>query len=71
LLGFVFEGASFGALSNGRVTIVGICLAYLINAITTAVRYSAVRKQFGPEDGNEFPVLEYQLQVQNNSVIFF
>jgi len=55
-------GASFGALSNGRVTIVGICLAYLINAITTAVRYSAVRKQFGPEDGNEFPVLEYQLQ---------
>jgi acyl-CoA oxidase len=69
LLGFVFEGASFGALSSGRVAIIGICLSYLSNAITIAVRYSAVRKQFGPEDGNEFPVLEYQLQVQNNSVI--
>ncbi|GFG32146.1 hypothetical protein Cfor_06903 [Coptotermes formosanus] len=55
-------GASLGALSNGRVSIIGICLSYLTNAITTAVRYSAVRKQFGPEDGNEFPVLEYQLQ---------
>lgn len=55
-------GASFGALSNGRVVIIGICLSYLSNAITTAVRYSAVRKQFGLEGGNEFPVLEYQLQ---------
>lgn len=55
-------GASFGALSAGRVTIIGICLSYLCSAVTIAVRYSAVRKQFGPEDGNEFPVLEYQLQ---------
>jgi hypothetical protein len=37
--------------------------------MTIAVRYSAVRKQFGPEDDNEFPVLEYQLQVQNNPLI--
>ena len=70
LLGFVFVGASFGALSNGRVSIIGICRSYLSNAIIIAVRYSAVRKQFGSQDGNEFPVLEYQLQVQNNSVIF-
>lgn len=55
-------GASFGALSNGRVSIIGICGSYLSNAIIIAVRYSAVRKQFGSQDGNEFPVLEYQLQ---------
>ncbi|PNF16616.1 hypothetical protein B7P43_G06434 [Cryptotermes secundus] len=55
-------GAAFGSLSAGRVTIIGICLSYLFSAVTIAVRYSAVRKQFGPEDGNEFPVLEYQLQ---------
>jgi hypothetical protein len=51
------------------VTIIGICLSYLCSAVTIAVRYSAVRKQFGPENGDEFPVLEYQLQVQNNPQI--
>jgi hypothetical protein len=67
--GFVFVGASFGALSAGRVTIIGICLSYLCSAVSIAVRYSAVRKQFGPEDDNELPVLEYQLQVVNKPII--
>lgn len=54
-------GASLGMLSQGRVTIVTICVAYLTKALPIAIRYSAVRRQFGP-DNNELPVLEYQLQ---------
>lgn len=36
--------------------------AYLIRALTIALRYSAARKQFGPNDNEEYPVLEYQSQ---------
>lgn len=56
-------GASFGALSGGRVNICAISNTYLIKAITIAVRYSASRRQFG-DDGatEELPVLEYQSQ---------
>lgn len=40
---------------------------YLVKAITIAIRHSASRKQFGPEDsGEEIPVLEYQSQVRPN-----
>lgn len=49
-------------LSTGRVSIVGFCVANLSKAVPIAVRYSAVRKQFGTPD-KELPVLEYQLQV--------
>ena len=31
-------------------------------AVVTAVRYSAVRRQFGPSPNQELPVLSYQLQ---------
>lgn len=56
-------GASLGALSAGRVGICGRVNSVMIKAITTAVRYSAVRKQFGPEGSSEeFSVLEYQAQ---------
>lgn len=56
-------GASLGALSGGRVSICGIAAAYLNKAITIAIRYSAARRQFGPEEGGEeYPVLEYQAQ---------
>lgn len=54
-------GASLGALSGGRVGITGMCATNLKNAITIAVRYSAVRRQFGPGE-EEIPVIEYQLQ---------
>lgn len=56
-------GASLGALSGGRVGITGMCVTNLKAAITIAIRYSAVRRQFGPKDGEEIPVLEYPLQV--------
>ncbi|XP_053625433.1 peroxisomal acyl-coenzyme A oxidase 3-like [Plodia interpunctella] len=56
-------GASMGILSGGRVHITGITCTYLQKAIVIAVRYSAVRKQFGPEGSDEeLPVLEYQQQ---------
>lgn len=59
-------GASLGALSMGRINICALAYIYLSKAITIAVRYSAVRKQFGPDDGSEeYSVLEYQSQVLN------
>ena len=57
-----------GSLSSGRVGISKMATANLIKAVTIGVRYSAVRRQFGPEtkDGVEveLPVIEYQLQVE-------
>ncbi|XP_045445584.1 peroxisomal acyl-coenzyme A oxidase 3-like [Melitaea cinxia] len=56
-------GASLGILSGGRVNIAGISTNYLQKAIVIAVRYSAVRKQFGAQNAvEETPVLEYQQQ---------
>lgn len=56
-------GASFGALSGGRVNICGISTVYLIKAISIAIRYSASRTQFKDDNAtDESPVLEYQSQ---------
>lgn len=56
-------GASLGALSGGRVSICGMAATYCSKAITIAIRYSAVRRQFGTDiEGNELPILEYQSQ---------
>lgn len=55
-------GASLGALSSGRVTITSICAALASIAIVIAVRYCAVRRQFGPSEFEEWPVIEYQAQ---------
>lgn len=57
------HGASLGALSGGRVNIAGICEAYGSKALVIAIRYAAVRKQFGPGD-QEVPILEYQTHQQ-------
>lgn len=52
---------SFGAMSGGRVNICGTSSVYLTQAVTIAVRYSASRKQFGPENSSEeYSVIEYQ-----------
>lgn len=52
---------TFGTLSAGRVNICGTSTVYLIDAVTIAIRYSASRKQFGPENSSEeCSVLEYQ-----------
>ena len=55
-------GVTLGILSLGRVSIVLQCCANLQTAITISVRYSCIRKQFGPNDDTEWPVLEYQTQ---------
>ncbi|CAF1444008.1 unnamed protein product [Adineta steineri] len=55
-------GASLGALSSGRVGISSLAIGLLIKCITIAVRYSCVRKQFGPSPGIEIPIIEYQTQ---------
>ncbi|KAB7498586.1 putative acyl-CoA dehydrogenase FadE10 [Armadillidium nasatum] len=56
-------GASLGSLSQGRVTITEFCSVNLRKVLTISLRYSAVRRQFGSEDGKgEIPVLEYPLQ---------
>ncbi|BET01788.1 acyl-Coenzyme A oxidase [Nesidiocoris tenuis] len=55
-------GAALGALSAGRVSIISIAQTYLTKALTTSIRYSAVRRQFGPNEDEELPVIEYPLQ---------
>ena len=56
-------GASLANLSFGRMGIMNMTNQNLQLAITIAIRYSAVRKQFGAkEDHGELAVLEYQTQ---------
>jgi acyl-CoA oxidase len=53
---------SYGALTTGRVSIVGDCAETLKKALTIAVRYSAIRRQF-PSDTQpeiEQQILDYQ-----------
>ncbi|XP_063914624.1 peroxisomal acyl-coenzyme A oxidase 3-like [Zophobas morio] len=51
---------TFAALSKGRVNIATLAEGYGARAITIAVRYAAVRRQFGPDEDTEIPILEYQ-----------
>ncbi|KAL0271876.1 UNVERIFIED_CONTAM: hypothetical protein PYX00_005049 [Menopon gallinae] len=54
-------GAALENLSAGRLAITQECTNSLCCAITIAVRYAAVRRQFGPENKKEMPILEYPL----------
>lgn len=55
-------GASLLALSATRVEVIVQSEIYGGYALSIAIRYSGVRKQFGPGE-QEIPVLEYQTQV--------
>eukprot|EP01120_Amphizonella_sp_Union-15-10_P011145 TRINITY_DN4654_c0_g1_i3.p1 TRINITY_DN4654_c0_g1~~TRINITY_DN4654_c0_g1_i3.p1 ORF type:complete len:532 (-),score=72.37 TRINITY_DN4654_c0_g1_i3:76-1671(-) len=57
-------GLSLAALSSGRVDIAFNATESAKIALTIAVRYSFVRKQFGPPSQPEQPVIEYQMQQQ-------
>ncbi|KAF5307965.1 hypothetical protein FQR65_LT06532 [Abscondita terminalis] len=54
-------GAALENLSAGRVGIMQECTSNLISSVTIAVRYAALRTQFGPSNGKELPIIEYQL----------
>ncbi|PIK56217.1 putative peroxisomal acyl-coenzyme A oxidase 3 isoform X5 [Apostichopus japonicus] len=55
-------GATLSILSSGRIAIIDSSAVNLASAVSIAIRYSAVRRQFGPTKEGEIPVLEYQLQ---------
>ncbi len=57
-------GKTLGALSAGRVNIVLLAAGTCRDAMLISIRYSAVRRQFGPpsKSSEEDPVLDYPLQ---------
>jgi acyl-CoA oxidase len=52
--------ATLGELTGGRVGLTAGSLGVLKGAATIAIRYAAQRQQFGPPDGSEIAVLDYQ-----------
>lgn len=58
-------GAALENLTTGRVGIMQESSNVLINAVTIAVRYAALRKQFSVngDDSQEVPIIDYPLHV--------
>jgi acyl-CoA oxidase len=49
-----------GTLVQGRVCVSGASVTAAKTALTIAVRYGLRRRQFGPPDGDEVPILDYR-----------
>lgn len=49
-----------GTLVGGRVSISAAALSAVKSGLAVAVRYAAVRRQFGPAGGAEVPILDYR-----------
>ncbi len=49
-----------GTLVQGRVCVSGASISAAKTALTIAIRYGLRRRQFGPPDGEEVPVLDYR-----------
>ena len=49
-----------GSLVQGRVCISGASISAAKSALTIAVRHGLRRKQFGPPEGDEIPILDYR-----------
>jgi acyl-CoA oxidase len=59
------EGRRFftmlSTLVGGRISVAAAALSASRVALTVAVRYAGRRRQFGPDDGREVPILDYTL----------
>jgi acyl-CoA oxidase len=49
-----------GTLVQGRVCVGGAAISASKSALTIAIRYGLRRRQFGPTDGEEVPILDYR-----------
>ena len=49
-----------GTLVQGRVCVSGASVSAAKTALTIAVRYGLARRQFGPPDAEEVPILDYR-----------
>lgn len=53
-----------GTLVGGRIGIPRSALAASKVGLATAIKYADMRRQFGPENGNEVPILNYRMHQQ-------
>jgi acyl-CoA oxidase len=51
---------TIGSLVQGRVCISGASVSAAKSALTIAIRHGLRRRQFGPPDGEEVPILDYR-----------
>jgi acyl-CoA oxidase len=51
-----------GTLVQGRICISGASISAAKSGLTIAIRYGLRRRQFGPPDGDEVPILDYRTQ---------
>lgn len=62
-------GAALESFSAGRLGIMQESSNTLSHAVVIAIRYAALRKQFGSDiEGPETPIIEYQLHVSSSSM---